>query len=133
MQQTSVAVIDDDQFHLQFLGSHFSDLGAAVTTFSSGEDFLRHVIDVEKGVFPWDLVVVDYLMPVLDGMQTIMNFTSKMLGDTMVCMVTGSEDQGIDMSYLANLGMKVVRKTSTVVLDIWSDLTSAPVPTWREP
>ena len=128
----SVAVIDDDYFHLHFLSSQFSNLGASVSTFSSGEDFLRHVIDVEKGVCPWDLVVVDYVMPVLDGIQTIRNFTSEMLRDTKVCMLTGSP-AALDISYLTELGMKVVKKGASAFREIWSDLKRCSSPRFSMP
>ena len=57
MQPPAIALVDDDAVQLQLLKAQFTKLGANVSTFSSGDEFLRQ----RRGGSMWDLIVVCYL------------------------------------------------------------------------
>ena len=49
----SVALIDDDAGQLNFLKAQFANLGAAVTTFASGLEFLNRGCSPQENVICW--------------------------------------------------------------------------------
>ena len=103
----SVALIDDDSTQLQLMKAQLTSLGGNVTTFESGDAFLRH----RRIGSVWDLIVVsaprsrclfgrsvaskyavwqaDYLMPRLNGVETIGQLGGDVLAQTNVYLVSG--------------------------------------------
>ena len=49
----SVALIDDDAIQLKFLKAQFANLGACVTTFASGLDFLDRGCNAQEKEICW--------------------------------------------------------------------------------
>jgi len=119
----SVALIDDDAGQLNFLKAQFANLGAAVTTFASGLDFLNRGCSPQEKVSCWDLVVVDYVMPVLNGIETIASFTSEMLLHTKVCLLSGNAIGEEGQHFLDDLGLSSFQKTPQACRDIWHELS----------
>jgi len=122
----SVALIDDDICQLTFLKAQFANLGAAVTTFASGSDFLNKGHGVHEEEICWDLVVVDYVMPVLNGIETIAAFTAEMLQNTKVCLLSGASLESEGQSILGDLGLSWFTKTPHAYRDIWQELQDSP-------
>lgn len=99
-QQTTIMVVDDDPINLLILSTTLKKLsGVEVHTFTNATEALRQC---ELKV--WDLVVVDYQMPELDGLA----FTKALRGfaleikhtHTPVLMVTASSDPQVKHALL---------------------------------
>jgi FAD/FMN-containing dehydrogenase/Fe-S oxidoreductase len=99
-QQTTIMVVDDDPINLLILSTTLKKLaGVEVHTFTSATEALRQC---ELKV--WDLVVVDYQMPELDGLA----FTKALRGfaleikhtHTPILMVTASSDPQVKHALL---------------------------------
>jgi DNA-binding NtrC family response regulator len=78
-----VLVVDDEEMMRAMLGRELPRLGFRVTTAESGEEGLRRVQDHE-----FDVVVVDILMPGLDGLETLKRLQQESPG-TEVVLLTG--------------------------------------------
>ena len=79
MSRRAVAVIDDDVGQRTFIETQFAKLGGDVKSFSSGQDFLTRGCNSQ-----WDLVVIDYCMSGLNGVQTVASLPVHMLENTKV-------------------------------------------------
>lgn len=66
LDNVSVAIVDDDERNLFSLQSLLEVEGVKVTCFTSGQDILAAIKNNER----WDVVLMDLMMPDLDGHQT---------------------------------------------------------------
>lgn len=127
-EQYRLALVDDNPLHRQVLGDKLTQLGVEVITFESGGQFLE---DLERLERPWDMVVVDYLMPAMDGIQTIerMDVETLEAAGTVVCLLTADSTiiPGEQANFLTQLGMKVVTKQAGVCENMLSQLRAGPV------
>ena len=139
----SVALIDDDSTQLQLMKAQLTSLGGNVTTFESGDAFLRH----RRIGSVWDLIVVsappvadasgqlfgrspaseyamwqvDYLMPRLNGVETIGQLGGDMLAQANVCLMTGIGTlKPGDQLTLDRLGLPLIAKSTLAMEQIWS-------------
>jgi len=118
-----VALIDDDAVQLQIYQRQLTKMGANVTCFSSGSDFLKKQPAVQNST-AWDLVVVDYLMPQMNGVQMISCLPVQASQKTLVCMLTGGTLETRDQSYLQNRGLMKVQKARSACEELWGHLLS---------
>lgn len=94
--QQSVLVVDDDPCVLNTVRRILENDGLAVFTASSG---LACVEELEKGFR--GLVLMDIVMPEMDGWDTIEAAVNKGLTDGILfCMLTGKEIPDPKMDYL---------------------------------
>jgi len=113
-----VALIDDDNVQLQIYLLQLQKLGASVTTFKSGVDFLNRC-NHECG---FDLIVVDYVMPKMNGVKMISCLPIPTFTQTLVCVLTGGKLEQQDQIYMRNRGLTMVQKKRTACDQIWFDL-----------
>lgn len=117
----ALALIEDDYVQRLSMEAQLSRLGAEVTTFSSGEEFLRKgCSSIEQGFTPWDLIIVDYVMPEMNGIETISSLPSEVTDTSRVCVVSGNDLGAQDQSYLDTRDMIFVRKMPSACRQIWS-------------
>lgn len=88
----NIVIIDDDSIQTKTMSSHFTSLGAKVTSFSNGEAFLHSISnDCDKRVLHWDIIVMNCIMSPLSGIQTLMQMANIVTMECLfLCMVTGS-------------------------------------------
>lgn len=113
-----VALIDDDNVQLQIYLHQLQKLGGSVTTFKSGVDFLSRG---NHECF-FDLIVVDYVMPKMNGVKMISCLPVPTFTQTLVCVLTGGELEQQDKIYMHNRGLTMVQKARTACDQIWFDL-----------
>lgn len=96
LENVRILVIDDDPIHCEFARVYLSTPTASVETAQNGAEGLEKL----RGE-PFDLVVVDLEMPVMNGFQTIHAIRSDpTLRHLPVVIVTGLEDMdSIDRAY----------------------------------
>lgn len=96
LESVRILVVDDDPIHCEFARVYLSTPTASVETAQNGAEGLEKLRDE-----PFDLVVVDLEMPVMNGFQMIRAIRSDpTLRHLPVVIVTGLEDmESIDRAY----------------------------------
>lgn len=96
MENVRILVVDDDPIHCEFARVYLSTPTAEVETAQNGAEGLERLRSE-----PFDLVVVDLDMPVMNGFQMIRAIRSDpALRHLPVVIVTGLEDmESIDRAY----------------------------------
>ena len=118
-----VALIDDDVVQLQIYQRQLTKMGAIVTVFNSGSEFLETQPAVPNDT-AWDLVIVDYLMPQMNGVQMISCLPVQPSQKTLVCMLTGGTLETRDQNYLHNRGVMKIQKAPSACAKLWGHLLS---------
>ena len=94
-----IFLVDDDSIHLS-LAAVILQEKYEITTVKSGHDALMEIV---KGNIP-DLVLLDIVMPGMDGWETYMNLKGiALLRDVPIAFLTSS-DAKEDMEYAKKLG-----------------------------
>ena len=84
-EPAAIAFIDDDVVMLKLMSVQFKKLGGKVTTFNGGEAFLDSAAKSKA----WDIIVVDHLMPGMNGIQTMRAIAQNKHKSTLMCMASG--------------------------------------------
>ena len=96
-----VAFTDDDVVMLRLMTVQFQKLGVSVREFLSGEEFIK----TDWSAAPWDLIVVDHLMPGMSGIQAVLEIAEKKNRSTLVCIASGEAfPSGPDQASIDNVG-----------------------------
>ncbi len=94
MSTEKILLVDDDHDILEFIGYNIKKEGFEVETASNGKD----AIEVAKKFKP-DLIILDVMMPEMDGMETCHQMRSMpTLKDTLIIFLTA---RGEDYSQIA--------------------------------
>jgi putative two-component system response regulator len=98
---TKILLVDDQEINLLYLHKTLSRLPDAEITDCASADKALELCEFQQ----WDLIVADYMMPGMDGLEFIRQFRKMSWGqDTPVLMVTASSDR--DVKYqLLDLGV----------------------------
>lgn len=98
---TKILLVDDQEINLLYLHKTLSRLPHAEITDCGSADQALVLCETQQ----WDLIVADYMMPGMDGLEFIRQFRKMSWGqDTPVLMVTASSDR--DVKYqLLDLGV----------------------------
>lgn len=98
---TKILLVDDQEINLLYLHKTLSRLPDAEITNCASADEALTLCEFQQ----WDLIVADYMMPGMDGLEFIRQFRKMSWGqDTPVLMVTASSDR--DVKYqLLDLGV----------------------------
>ena len=91
----NIAIVDDEKVELEaaknylenYLAENWPELDCTIETFSSAEDFLKAF---KPGVFR--LVVLDILMPEIDGLQLAQIIRARGDDDANIVFLTGNDD-----------------------------------------
>lgn len=62
----TLALVDDDADHLQYLAKHFRNQGVTVTCFTDSEELLTHLQP-----YAFDFYILDLMLPGVDGVDLI--------------------------------------------------------------
>jgi PAS domain S-box-containing protein len=66
-----VLVVDDNASAREILSTMARSFGLEVDVADSGQSALRMLVEAEHKVLPYDLVLLDWRMPVMDGVETL--------------------------------------------------------------
>jgi two-component sensor histidine kinase/CheY-like chemotaxis protein len=91
---STILYIDDDEVLCRLIKRHLERLGCTVTCVFSGADGLHHARQQ-----PFDLVVLDHVMPGMGGMETLEELMG-LPSPPAVIYVTASDDSGIAVAAL---------------------------------
>lgn len=86
-ERKTVVVVDDDEDLLNLLKYEFNQIGFDVKPFDNGDDALEFLLNEDKlkGVF---LVVLDRMLPDMDGLDILQKFTEKFPGKIPVLIIS---------------------------------------------
>ncbi|HVN85790.1 MAG TPA: response regulator [Candidatus Binatia bacterium] len=112
-RQKTVLVTDDDAALRTVTATLIESRGHRVITAESGQ----HAIDVFKSGTPIDLLVLDIMMPGMNGLQTMAKLQETGFGDVPVVMLTAqSSDDDIIEGYRAGAGYYLTKPFKPVAL-----------------
>lgn len=137
VRRLHVLAADDNPASRQIMHDVFAGWGMAVDLVASGHEALAAIDDADQGGKPYDLVLLDWKMPGMDGMQVVeeMRETSYRTNRPRTLIVTayGADDfiKGVqDGDVAAFLTKPVVPKTLLdTIIDIFAQQDVAPVVT----
>ena len=74
-----VLVVDDNASAREILSSMARQFGLEVDTAQDGQQALNMIVESEKKQLPYDLVLMDWKMPVMDGVETVQHLRDEHL------------------------------------------------------
>jgi PAS domain S-box-containing protein len=84
-----VLVVDDNASAREILASMAKNFGLEVDAAWNGQNALQMIAEAEKKALPYDLVLMDWKMPGMDGIETMQKLQQEQLSNTpAVIMVT---------------------------------------------
>ncbi len=95
LQGLKVLIVDDIPVNGELLEERFTALGMHCDVCTDGVEALKHLQDAEKQAAPFDIAVLDYLMPNMNGEElarTIKN--NKSIKNTALIMLTSAGGRG---------------------------------------
>ncbi len=90
LAQRRALVVDDNASAREILTAMLSDMGLLTDAAASGGDAIQRVLQANAAGMPYDVVLLDWLMPGMDGIETARHLQAADLGSTPpgVLMVT---------------------------------------------
>lgn len=98
---SKILIIDDDKFLLDMYSTKFSNEGFEVSTFLGGRDAL---IMIQEGSVVPDIVLVDLVMPSVDGFDLIENIRAKDTYANTLIVVLSNLGESEDIERAKKLG-----------------------------
>jgi CheY-like chemotaxis protein len=115
MEKKKILIVDDDKFLLSMYSMKFEKNGFEVKVASNGPD----AIDMLKGGFKPDALLMDIIMPIMDGLATVEQIKKENLApDSIVVMLT---NQGLvsDINRAKELGVHgYIVKATTIPSEV---------------
>ena len=96
---SKILVVDDNQFYLQIIESELEKNGHTVFTASNGEE----AINIARKEIP-DLILIDLILPKVDGFEVIKNLTSDATFKDSKIVVFSQLSQQEDIDKVKKLG-----------------------------
>ncbi|MCA6218641.1 response regulator [Ideonella sp. B7] len=114
-QRLRALLIDDLEEARQALGTQLEQLGLAVETAASGSEGIQQALAARQQERPPDVLLVDWGMPGLDGIQTLQTLQGQWEGPLPPCLLITAldEDEARAALALAGLTARVLPKPVT--------------------
>lgn len=100
-KKRKILIVDDDNFLLDMYAFKFSQSGFEVKTFSNGNEILTAL---QGGEEP-DVVLMDLIMPGMDGFELLEKINKEKLCPKAVKIVLSNKSQQSDMDRCSDLGV----------------------------
>ncbi len=114
-----ILIVDDDKFLLNMYSIKFQKEKFAVTTASDGSEALKRL---EEGFVP-DAIVLDIVMPVMDGLEALKNIRDKKLADDAVVLILSNQGQSSDIDKAKRLGIDgYIVKATTIPSEVVTEV-----------
>jgi PAS domain S-box-containing protein len=97
LRSMPVLLVDDNQTNLQILREVFTAWKMDPTTASTGKAALKHLEDAAESGSPYRLVVLDCMMPELDGFQLAAQIREHFASDSLKLIMLSSANRNDDL------------------------------------
>ena len=84
----NVLVVDDDDIMCEYTVSNLKALGANAEWVDSGKDAVEKVINAHDEKTDFDIVILDWMMPDQDGIETVKKIRASINGDIPILIVS---------------------------------------------
>jgi len=114
-----VLIVDDDKFLLNMYALKFKKQGLEVSTATSGSEALRLFDD---GFEP-DVMLLDIVMPVMDGLELLAQIKQKQLAPKTVIIMLTNQGQPTDIKKAEELGVEgYIVKATTIPSEVLEEV-----------
>lgn len=116
----NIFLIDDDKFLLDMYALKFKNKGHVINTAHDGLDALNKL---KEGSFKPDMILLDVVMPQVDGLTFLENFRKeKLFPEALVVMLT-NQGQSSDIEHAERLGISgYIIKATTIPSEVVSEV-----------
>ncbi|MFA6536162.1 MAG: response regulator [Candidatus Paceibacterota bacterium] len=110
-----VLIIDDDKFLLNMYALKFKKSGLEVNVATGGNEAMRIIKD---GFMP-DIILLDIVMPVMDGLELLKNIKEQKLAPNAVIIMLTNQGQPTDIKKAQDLGIEgYIVKATTIPSEV---------------
>lgn len=114
-----ILIVDDDKFLLNMYSIKFQKEKFEVTTAGDGAEA---VAKLEGGLVP-DAIVLDVVMPVMDGIETLEKIRKDNLAKNAVILILSNQGQSSDIEKAKRLGINgYIVKATTIPSEVVSEI-----------
>ena len=96
LDQVNALVVDDDEIVLQTMVSEFQSLGSAAEIAHSGKEALEMLTRKHESGKDYTLVILDWKMPDMDGIETIRRIRTEISGDIPILLTSAYDWSDIE-------------------------------------
>ena len=96
LDQVNALIVDDDEIVLQTMVSEFQSLGSAAEIAHSGKEALEMLTRKHKSGKDYTLVILDWKMPDMDGIETIRRIRTEISGDIPILLTSAYDWSDIE-------------------------------------
>lgn len=119
-KKSKVLIVDDDKFLLNMYSIKFSKNGFNVDSAISGEEALAKI----KGGFVPDIILLDIIMPGMDGFQVLNNLKKNNIAPNALIIMLTNQGQLSDIEKAKNLGIGgYIIKATTIPSEVVEEVT----------
>ena len=112
-------IVDDDRFLIDMYTLKFSKGGFDVESATKGEEALEKL----RGGFDPDILVLDVVMPSLDGIELLEKIRQEKLADKAVVIMLTNQGQKSDIDRAGKLGVKgYIVKAMTIPSEVFEEV-----------
>lgn len=116
-----VMIVDDDQFLIDMYSLKFRNGGFAVESATKGEEALEKL---RGGVNP-DILILDVVMPSLDGIGLLQKIRQEKLADKAVVVMLTNQSQKSDIDQAAKLAVSgYIVKATTIPSEVVEEVVN---------
>jgi CheY-like chemotaxis protein len=104
----NILIVEDDLPSIKYYETLLKNTGVEIMVFHTGKEFVEYITTTDKAI---DLVIMDYLVPLINGIDCI-RILRKDRKSTPVVMITAySSEQAKTESYIAGCSEYVLKPT----------------------
>ena len=96
LDQVDALIVDDDEIVLQTMVSEFQSLGSAAEIAHSGKEALEMLTRKHESGKDYTLVILDWKMPDMDGIETIRRIRTEISGDIPILLTSAYDWSDIE-------------------------------------
>ncbi|MEN9649808.1 MAG: hypothetical protein RL094_775 [Candidatus Parcubacteria bacterium] len=114
-----ILIVDDDKFLLNMYSLKFQKENFAVTTASDGAEAITKL----EGGFVPDAIVLDIVMPVMDGLEVLEKMRQENLAKEARVLILSNQGQSSDIDKAKRLGIDgYIVKATTIPSEVVSEV-----------
>ncbi|MEI8393203.1 MAG: response regulator [Rhodospirillaceae bacterium] len=134
-------VVDDHSGARDLLASILNDWSIEVETAASGPEALERIVEASANGAPFNLLLIDWIMPELDGLETIRQIRARLArpSELKIILVSAftshnaranTDDTGIDACLIKPIGRSLLLSTISALFDqAQPEIKTVPTPT----